>query len=1021
MAAACQADTELRDLDEEQLWEMLESHRYRIVRGVCPSRLTPYLRQAKVLDQLDEEEVLHGPQFTNSAMRAGHMLDLLKTRGKNGALAFLESLKLHSPDTYTLITGLEPSINLNNFSGLVESSKLTECLAKAVNGLQEAVTQEKQQKASLLHRCRQLQERLAQLEAEGQHLRGLQAEHDRMKRELSTHFHEVLKLKDEMYSLSMHYTNALKDKDLAITRCRALQEELYLMKQELQRARVESYCERERSRRRSSDLQPPADEVLVLREENEKLRSMVELETFSLVQKDILEQNLDEALEGKQELLDRIHSLRERAAIAESQRKQYWEEKEHTLFECQKMRVDCEIYKEKISAFQAQVAELQKERDQAYSTRDAVQLEISQNLLEKDALRRKVFELTDQICELRKRAREQQAELGCTVPTVQEEAPASLEPGEPCLRRKQRLVRMHAICPRDDSRSSSLSTLELWSDLGARWSGEVADSFRSCSPVPPCKHSLQRRATQDYLEGSLSRSSSLDFLEVDFSLFPAEKAEDPPVEHEAAEQHAGGSPSPSPGPSISESMPMRRRPARRILSRITTIAFQGTALLDQISVIGGNQTGIFIHRVTPGSAADEMSLSPGHQIMVVDYEVMDPAFKAILEDATLEEALWVLGRVNGFCCLSVRSNMEGYKKLVNDLEEKVVTSGDSFYIRANLALEGKATGELQVQCNEILHVTDTMFQGRSRWGASRVNPYSMKDGDAGTIPNYYQAQQLLIALIQDMTQPSVAARKPPGVQAKLVRIVSTDRSRINPLWSSIDCGTDDPSKSDASPRMCPKGGSCFTLMPYTLVRPHKPARLRPVLCVPTLLGQVLSDKLCLTKTFEKCPSDVLSEAECPATHRGIVQGKRAPNGRCGITRQALQVLTEKGQPPARCICVGLSRSCPGSLQNVHGLLDVGPESVRALHAMDTYPIILLVTLSEKNAKKLRKALQRHGATEEQLLEGARSQEAQLEKAPCLHGTITPDSWSDVDGLVGCLCAAVADEQKKVVWIEQDLR
>lgn len=45
------------------------------------------------------------------------MLDLLKTRGKNGALAFLESLKLHSPDTYTLITGLEPSINLNNFSG----------------------------------------------------------------------------------------------------------------------------------------------------------------------------------------------------------------------------------------------------------------------------------------------------------------------------------------------------------------------------------------------------------------------------------------------------------------------------------------------------------------------------------------------------------------------------------------------------------------------------------------------------------------------------------------------------------------------------------------------------------------------------------------------------------------------------------------------------------------------------------------------------------------------------------------
>lgn len=64
-------DQQLRDMDEDLLWEMVEGHRYRIVRGVTPSRLTPYLRQAKVLGQLDEEEVLHSPQFTNSAMRVG--------------------------------------------------------------------------------------------------------------------------------------------------------------------------------------------------------------------------------------------------------------------------------------------------------------------------------------------------------------------------------------------------------------------------------------------------------------------------------------------------------------------------------------------------------------------------------------------------------------------------------------------------------------------------------------------------------------------------------------------------------------------------------------------------------------------------------------------------------------------------------------------------------------------------------------------------------------------------------------
>lgn len=40
------------------------------------------------------------------------------------------------------------------------------------------------------------------------------------------------------------------------------------------------------------------------------------------VEKDILEQSLDEALESRQELVDRIHSLRARAVAAERQRKQ---------------------------------------------------------------------------------------------------------------------------------------------------------------------------------------------------------------------------------------------------------------------------------------------------------------------------------------------------------------------------------------------------------------------------------------------------------------------------------------------------------------------------------------------------------------------------------------------------------------------------------------------------------------------------------------------------------------------------
>lgn len=71
MAELCRTDSTLTALDEEMLWDMLEGHRCRIVQSICPSRLTPYLRQAKVLGQLDEEEILHSSRFTNSAMRVG--------------------------------------------------------------------------------------------------------------------------------------------------------------------------------------------------------------------------------------------------------------------------------------------------------------------------------------------------------------------------------------------------------------------------------------------------------------------------------------------------------------------------------------------------------------------------------------------------------------------------------------------------------------------------------------------------------------------------------------------------------------------------------------------------------------------------------------------------------------------------------------------------------------------------------------------------------------------------------------
>lgn len=43
---------------------------------------------------------------------------------------------------------------------------------------------------------------------------------------------------------------------------------------------------------------------------------------------------------------------------------QYWEEKEQTLLQFQRTKVDCDIYKDKVDALQSQLHQLQKERDQ---------------------------------------------------------------------------------------------------------------------------------------------------------------------------------------------------------------------------------------------------------------------------------------------------------------------------------------------------------------------------------------------------------------------------------------------------------------------------------------------------------------------------------------------------------------------------------------------------------------------------------------------------------------------------------
>uniref|UniRef100_A0A3P9PV91 CARD domain-containing protein n=1 Tax=Poecilia reticulata TaxID=8081 RepID=A0A3P9PV91_POERE len=93
----------------EELWERVEGVRHKLTRILNPAKLTPYLRQCKVIDEEDEDEVLNSTQYPLRISKAGRLLDILRAQGQRGLQAFMESLEFYHPEQYTQLTGKKPT------------------------------------------------------------------------------------------------------------------------------------------------------------------------------------------------------------------------------------------------------------------------------------------------------------------------------------------------------------------------------------------------------------------------------------------------------------------------------------------------------------------------------------------------------------------------------------------------------------------------------------------------------------------------------------------------------------------------------------------------------------------------------------------------------------------------------------------------------------------------------------------------------------------------------------------------
>ncbi|ETE71961.1 hypothetical protein L345_02213, partial [Ophiophagus hannah] len=228
-----------------------------------------------------------------------------------------------------------------------------------------------------------------------------------------------------------------------------------------------------------------------------------------------------------------------------------------------------------------------------------------------------------------------------------------------------------------------------------------------------------------------------------------------------------------------------RRSVLVYLSNSGSLSVQGPqsrGLTGDISILGGNRTGIYIQWVKPGSEAEKAGLREGCRLLELREAQLDGEGLS-LENCTLEVAHLSLLQWKDPSALRFSHDIRGYQPLKEAFDSRKKILGDSFYVRSNLSLlELSNPYALCVKCREILHVTDTLYKGQLEWYCARVDPFTLRDLDKGTVPNYNRAYQLL--KIQVAMWQKSCRNKLKKQTLKQLRLVKLKKQDENPWLDS---------------------------------------------------------------------------------------------------------------------------------------------------------------------------------------------------------------------------------------------
>ncbi|KAG7272118.1 hypothetical protein CRUP_008298 [Coryphaenoides rupestris] len=148
-------------------------------------------------------------------------------------------------------------------------------------------------------------------------------------------------------------------------------------------------------------------------------------------------------------------------------------------------------------------------------------------------------------------------------------------------------------------------------------------------------------------------------------------------------------------------------------------------------------------------------------------------------------------------------------------------------------------------------------------------------------------------------------------------------------------------------------------------------------------------------------------------------------------RQSVDPFVHYREKPVTFECVSREKIEEVAAKGKHCLLEAELSCVKDLLRREIYPIIIYVKICDKNVRKLR-CLQLVACrafpllllllllSEEDFVRQCRSREKELEGVACLYASVEPEVWAGPDDLVRVVKERIAEEQKKMIWVEQDL-